>query len=156
MGGGWCKREKRIEVASGLGDRGDRGAFSQTRNATGRAIVGRRAELDFGCFTGRGDEHMGLVCRLGMEVGIPREDPGLSVLGWSPWPDMQHRGADDACRCDGYSTVTQRPTEAHLLPLDTILCCPVPPSLLGLFFTFKFSSQTGRVHWRKMILGNLC
>lgn len=35
--------------ASGLGDRGDREAFTETRNTRGRAVLGRKAELNFGC-----------------------------------------------------------------------------------------------------------
>lgn len=93
------------------------------------------------CSAGRSDEYLGLAGRLVMEVGTARPDPGPSVLGWAPGPDVQHRGASDACRCDCGFTVSK--TYRHSAPpSDTILGRLVLPLLLGLFFTFKFYSQT--------------
>lgn len=94
------------------------------------------------CSAGRSDEYLGLVGRLVMELGTARADPGPSVLGWAPWPDVQHRGANDACRCDCCFTVSK--TYRHSAPpSDTILGRLVLPLLLGFFFT-KFYSQTGK------------
>lgn len=41
----------------------------------------RKAELNLGCFIGRGDEYLGLVGGLVIEVGTRREDPRPSTLG---------------------------------------------------------------------------
>lgn len=112
------------------------GAPTGTRNAGGRAALGRKAEPGFGCFLRSGDDCRGLVGGLVVEASRAGEAPGPPVPGCSPGPSVRHRGAGR-----GLLLRSLRGYRHSAPPIRNVLCCPKLPSLLGLLFTFLFSPR---------------
>lgn len=101
----------------------------------GEPFRGERLRSIWVCAIGSGDKEMGLAGGLVREVRTPREDSGLSGLGWSPWPGTQHSGAGDAA-----VTATSKSIGGHGCLAPPISTQPGTSLILEIIFHFPVFS----------------